>query len=295
MSLFSIIITSYNQGQFIREAVDSAIALKGDREIIVVDDASTDGSDSLLMDYGKSIRLILRKQNGGVVSARMEGCRRAGGEYYVFLDGDDAFLPHALDVYAAVIKDRLPDVILGEQIACEDALPAIYSVARDATFVEYARLSEKDRRFRITASAMIIRHSAYWASGGWLGDVFPAEDLDLLLRLGLNTAAHVMSPPTIFYRLHGGNSVRNVKPFVRAFERIIRRSHDNRQYLGSKFAIAACIGGPLRLWIANIWKSGDRRGALRLLRKGWPLLLAKFVQQAMLALNGRTSVETVAW
>ncbi len=100
MTSFSIIITSHNQANFIRDAVDSALAqLHGPKEIIVVDDASSDESQAILAEYSNTIRLIKLQNNVGAGSARNVGIEAAHGDFLVFLDGDDVLLPWALDAY----------------------------------------------------------------------------------------------------------------------------------------------------------------------------------------------------
>ncbi len=91
---FSIIITSYNQREFIKDAVNSALSLRSEnKEIIVVDDGSSDGSQDVLRGYGDAIRLVALEANQGRGAARNCGASLATGEYLLFLDGDDAFLP----------------------------------------------------------------------------------------------------------------------------------------------------------------------------------------------------------
>jgi glycosyltransferase involved in cell wall biosynthesis len=94
---FSIIVTFHNQRQFIKDALDSALSQqKAEFEVIVVDDASVDGSQETLKQYGDAIRLLCLQENVGASAARNRGAAAATGEYLVFLDGDDAFLPWAL-------------------------------------------------------------------------------------------------------------------------------------------------------------------------------------------------------
>src|SRR5437660_1302309 len=98
MGQFSIIITSHNQANFIRDAVESALAqLHGPNEVIVVDDASNDGSQAILEEYGERVRLVRLQKNVGAGSARNAGIAAANGEFLVFLDGDDVLLPWALN------------------------------------------------------------------------------------------------------------------------------------------------------------------------------------------------------
>src|SRR6266404_6697573 len=115
MAFFSIIITSHNQADFIRNAVASAVAQDhGNREIIVVDDASSDGSQRILEEYGNAIRLTKLDQNVGASRARNVGTAMARGNFLVFLDGDDLLLPWALTVYNEVVESEQPHIILRE-------------------------------------------------------------------------------------------------------------------------------------------------------------------------------------
>ena len=88
MPRFSVIITSHNQREFIKEAVDSALSLcHKPAEIIVVDDGSRDGSPDILRQYGDAIRLVCLEENQGASAAINQGVRQATGDYLVFLDG----------------------------------------------------------------------------------------------------------------------------------------------------------------------------------------------------------------
>ena len=74
---FSIIITCYNQAAFIREAVESALNQSFmEKQIIVVDDFSSDGSIQLLRQYNDAIRLIALQRNVGAARARNLGINR---------------------------------------------------------------------------------------------------------------------------------------------------------------------------------------------------------------------------
>lgn len=86
--LVSIVITSFEQGALLDEAIRSALAQTHQPvEILVVDDGSRDGSASVARRY-PSVRLI-EQANGGVSAARNTGTAAATGDYVVFLDGDD--------------------------------------------------------------------------------------------------------------------------------------------------------------------------------------------------------------
>lgn len=92
----SVIIPVYNCARFVAEAVQSALNQDYDaKEIIVVNDGSTDDTIDVLRSFGDKIRLIDQK-NGGPPKARNAGLRAARGEYIAFLDADDIWSPGKL-------------------------------------------------------------------------------------------------------------------------------------------------------------------------------------------------------
>src|SRR5438105_5911605 len=119
MSLVSVIVPTYNR----RETIQAAIASVQrqtfeDWELIVVDDGSTDDTAALI--EGSDPRLVLiRQKNQGVNAARNTGMLRARGQYIAFLDSDDEWLPHHLELSVAFFR-AFPgeDFLSGE--FCED-------------------------------------------------------------------------------------------------------------------------------------------------------------------------------
>lgn len=86
--IVSIIITCYNLGQYLPEAIGSAIKQTYKNiEIIVIDDGSTDDTPSIAQRY-KSVKYI-RQSNQGVCAARNKGIDLSEGELVIFLDADD--------------------------------------------------------------------------------------------------------------------------------------------------------------------------------------------------------------
>jgi glycosyltransferase involved in cell wall biosynthesis len=104
----SILINNYNYGRFLGEAIRSALAqsyLK--REIIVVDDGSTDDSLQIAQSFGGQVRLIA-KQNGGQASAFNAGFAVGRGQIICLLDADDVFLPGKVERVVEVFRQN-PD------------------------------------------------------------------------------------------------------------------------------------------------------------------------------------------
>lgn len=108
LPLVSIIITNYNYARYLRDAVESALSQTYERkEIIVVDDGSTDDSRQVISDYGDRIIAVF-KDNGGQGSAFNRGFCVCSGDIVFFLDADDLLLPKAVEL---VVKRWGPNIV----------------------------------------------------------------------------------------------------------------------------------------------------------------------------------------
>ncbi|QQS18926.1 glycosyltransferase family 2 protein [Candidatus Saccharibacteria bacterium] len=89
----SIVIPVYNGSNYLREAIDSALAQTYKNvETIVVNDGSTDGgaTEKIAKSYGSKIRYY-NKENGGVASTLNFGTQKMTGEYFSWLSHDDLY------------------------------------------------------------------------------------------------------------------------------------------------------------------------------------------------------------
>ena len=114
--LFSVLIDTYNHERFIEEAVQSVLAQDfpiSEREILVVDDGSTDRTPEILRKFEPQIR-ILPKTNGGQASAFNLGIPECRGQLIAFLDGDDSWTPNKLRVVCDVMEAELAPKLLAK-------------------------------------------------------------------------------------------------------------------------------------------------------------------------------------
>ena len=111
--LVSVCVGAYNRKDTIRECVDSALAQTwANKEIVVVDDASTDGTREILQEYGDRIRLFCRETNSGICPVtRNQAAEAAKGEYVAFLDSDDVWHPDKLAKQVEFMESH-PDIPL---------------------------------------------------------------------------------------------------------------------------------------------------------------------------------------
>ena len=299
MAIFSIIITSHNQENFIRNAVDSAL-VQGyrDKEIIVVDDASTDGSQRVLEQYGHAIRLTKLENNVGASRARNVGIAMATGDFLVFLDGDDLLLPWALDVYGEIADRKRPHIILSTMRWFEGQIPKVSNerAPENIEVVAYDSLLEKDRPYRASASALVISRDVFSRVQGWTNEIFPMEDLDALIKLlSSGRTVQILAPATVAYRVHAANTVHQVANCAGALRLIMKKEKrggypGGRANRGERYAF---LGGPALFWVKRTCKSGLYREALRLLALGWPMIVAAGFRRIAVSIRGRRAVQTI--
>ena len=113
--LVSVIIPIYNVGAYLRQCILSVCGQSYEKlQIILVDDGSTDDSPAVCREFAEadSRVILVRKENGGLVSARKAGMRAASGLYVSFVDGDDWIDP---DMYEQLMgqaaEHSYPDII----------------------------------------------------------------------------------------------------------------------------------------------------------------------------------------
>lgn len=106
----SIVIPLFDQIDFFKEAVESALAQTVPVEIIVVNDGSTDGSKFLAEEYSDRVKVI-HQVNKGLPAARNTGIMNATGEYVLMLDADDILMPTAVERIEKVFEDTDADIV----------------------------------------------------------------------------------------------------------------------------------------------------------------------------------------
>jgi glycosyltransferase involved in cell wall biosynthesis len=285
MARFSIIITCYNQRSFIRQAVESALGQEyADKEIVVVDDGSTDGSQAILSEFGNRIKLCILEMNQGASTARNRGVSLASGDYITFLDGDDLLLPWALTAYSRIVDLRQPVLILALLLHFEGKLEdKSLSQPKDLEVVEYETLMKKDRYVRFSTTAVIDRE-CFNHCGGWAADMFPLDDHDLLLRLGYaGLTIHILAPATVAYRKHSGNITLQLDRMADGALQLIHneRAHIYPGGIQCRHERYAVIGGFALYWLRCAFRAGFYAKASQLLVSGWPFILTALWRKSL--------------
>lgn len=306
---FSVVVTCFNQSAFIRETIESACAQTYPaKQIIVVDDASTDDSLSILDDYREKISLIACRENAGPSAARNLGAASAEGDYLVFLDGDDVLQPWALEVYARIAALKQPNVILGtllyfrgprvagSSLYFRSPTPVVNhdAVPHEIGIFEYRRISDKDREYRACASTMVVERRAFEQAGGWTTEFFPGEDYDLMVKLARREPiVQIDFPPTICYRMHTGSIMHKVPQGAAMLCKVIQRAWlgGYRKYGAGRLDAYAILGGPAWFWITLALRGKHYYAALRVLFWGSPAIFVAACRKTIVLIAGKRPPE----
>jgi glycosyltransferase involved in cell wall biosynthesis len=215
MPLVTIILNSYNQREYLRQSVESALAQTlTDFELLIVDNGSNDGSHELLRSFtDPRIRLVLNENNVAISRRFNEAVAMARGEYICFLYSDDYYLPHKLE----------------RQVALFQALPSDYGVVYGPGYGFNQKTGARWIQPCIDFSGYIFEQMFTHFYRGFLNMIAPmakrecflrhrfyddifAEGEAIFFRLAMNYRFQYDSEPTAVWRDHGVNRGKAIKP-----------------------------------------------------------------------------------
>jgi len=208
----SVLIDTFNHERFIEEAVNSVLAQDfppAEREILVVDDGSTDKTPGLLRKFEPDVR-TLRKTNGGQASAFNLGISQCRGGIVAFLDGDDWWAPNKLSSVVAAFAANPNVGLVGHSVT--EVLPDNVrrtELVRDAPQFRIDSVAGA-RLFRLRKSFLGTSRMAYRAEIlrriGTVPEALVFEADEFLFTLGaLFSEVLLVREPLTFYRVQGQN------------------------------------------------------------------------------------------
>lgn len=200
----SVVITCYNLEHFIGSAIDSVCdqtAAQAIREVVIIDDGSSDGSVAVIRDRIRDLhkcRLIERANSGGAATPRNDGIAATTAPYIAFLDGDDLWGPEKL---ATEIKALATFPELGLLFSDYVEFDADTGVERRIAAQSYHAGEERqlEKLFvkggPIIPSGAIVRRTAIDAVGGFDPTMKFNEDPELWLRIATRFTLHHIPAP----------------------------------------------------------------------------------------------------
>jgi glycosyltransferase involved in cell wall biosynthesis len=282
----AVVIPTFNRATLLLETLDSVLTQTYPvRQIVVVDDGSTDETQRLIQPYQARGVEYIYQENAHLSAARNTGTRHLAPdiEAVLYLDSDDRLLPNAIERLVEALKNSptapvaygRPRYITGDG----ERLSQEWGMEDFEGDTVYPPLMK--RNFLCTAGCVLIRRSAIEAVGEWDTSLRSSEDWDMWLRLAENGVpfARVQNPtePVLEYRVHSDSMSKNAAR-MRQSEIVVCRKHRERAIPSSerwqtwdrlvaqrerRLAEAQATGGDLAE--ANLTK--QHRGLRRLIEK----------------------------
>lgn len=189
----SIIIVSFNTKKLLKQCLDSLQTHCSQAQIIVVDNASRDGSPQMVQEEFPEVRLVQSDKNLGFAKANNLGIAQATGEYILLLNSDTVVIDDTLQKCLDYMKENpalgaASPALLGadgiEQV-CQYHLPTFQGYLREALWLDAHTKKDATHAKWLAGTALMIRRVALNEIGGLLDDshFMYWEDADISMRL----------------------------------------------------------------------------------------------------------------
>lgn len=207
--LFSVLMANYNNGDFIAEAIDSVISQTYENwEIVVIDDASTDQSLSVLENYinkGTNVRLFKNERNFGCGYTKKRCVMEAKGSLCGFLDPDDTLATTAIEkTVKRHLSNKTLSIVYTYTMRCDQNLHEI------GLFPWGGKLPANESQLTARAGQKIVHFAAfkkqlYLLTQGINPAYKRAVDQDLYYKLEEVGDIYCIEEPLYYYRQHKNN------------------------------------------------------------------------------------------
>lgn len=266
--LISVIVTVYNKVEYIEQCLRSILdQTYHDIEIIVVNDGSTDGSETVCNELAsQDSRIKVYTQcNQGLVKSRKFGASKAKGEFISFVDGDDWIDREMIDRMVKEQKENDADIVLCNYYNCrKDKLQSRNFALGDGFYsLEGEETGIFDAYFKINTDCAtmhnvcekLIRKCVFTSAQELVDDqVTRAEDLVFSYALlHLCNGIQVVNKPMYFYRWVEDSMIHSVNVSVLrdveiAYENILHI----RKILGNSWRLDKNVDVFFRRWMDNL-------------------------------------------
>jgi glycosyltransferase involved in cell wall biosynthesis len=214
-----VIIPAFNAGRYVGAAVTSVLTQDyPNKEVIVVDDGSTDDTLTILQAFGPSIEVIVQS-NMGAASARNAGLKAARGVYIAFLDADDRWFPRKLSSQVGYLEanPRVGMVYNRWMVWDEDGHEPATGASQESILNEEGRIVTGDSGWLyhrllfdsiVHTSSVVIRKAVVDDVGLFDESLRNGQDYDYWLRVSRICEIHKLATTLSVYRLHPHNNTK---------------------------------------------------------------------------------------
>lgn len=231
MCLISVIIPTYNYGQYIQRCIESVLNQSlFDFEIIVIDDGSTDSTEFIVKSIkDRRIKYYKNEKNLGVSQSVYLGQKHAKGEYICILASDDTFPKNSLKIrYENLLKtdaDVIHAGITRVKGQNQEYIPPL-DTSINKKIIDF--LNGEKKKVGINSVTFLYKRSLLEKIGyRYIFKEFsPHDDYEFSLRLLSNTKCAYINQNTYFYNIHSGSYIKkygNTKESKIKFKNLINK------------------------------------------------------------------------
>lgn len=252
--LFSVIIPTWNRSETIARTISSALRqTKGEVEVLVADDGSTDDTKSVVLGFGsKQVKWIDGERSGLPAVARNRGLKEAHGKWVAFLDSDDAWFDGKLERQMQLLQNSEVKAVCGNAIRLNHAGQSL-GLFHGNEHVDDQLFTTEDllKVNPIICSSVVVDRELVIDCGGFpeLRDFRGVEDYALWLRISLRTPIGYVGEPLLYYTDDMQNSVRGAREDIAKIYRVVEQKTQVMCHFGSETS-AEVLG--LAVW-ARLW------------------------------------------
>ena len=233
----SAIIPTYNNAEYIEEAINSILAQSHPvNEIIVIDDGSSDNTEVLIRAVKqKTDKLSYTKQrNQGPSAARNHGIEIANGDWIAFLDADDRWPKDKIALQIAALQ-REPNLqLIAGDMAETDQQGSVQVesvLARHQLLEPFQRLAGRPLNNALTAlvnknfiptGTVLVKRTALNQAGGFNPGIRFGEDLELWAKIAYRHPITCLPERLMYRRQHGANATQSTGPMLEDLVKVMR-------------------------------------------------------------------------
>lgn len=201
----TIVTPSYNQGQFLEEAISSILAQNYPRlQYLVIDGGSMDGSREVMERYASRLDYAVSEKDGGQSDALKRGFARATGELLGWVNSDDVLLPGALQVIGEAFERNPGCLIAGDVSVFTEGRREESRIIRQRNLNSRDMVAGWSGRACYSQPGVFFPRAAYVESGGIDESLQWGMDQDLMIRMLRTHRVAYVKEVVAAARLHPG-------------------------------------------------------------------------------------------
>lgn len=224
MALISVIIPTRNRRELLLRAIDSVLRqTHGELEIIVVDDASDDGTQSAVLDlHEERVQYVRLPERQGACAARNRGVDMARGEFIAFQDSDDVFHPDKLEKQLAYLMETGADVVACamNRIGADGGATVFPPDAQDRPLPYEELLLEN-----LCSTQCLLGRAEVFRAVRFDPELPRLQDWDLMLRIAREYRVMLDARPLVDVHLQPDSLSRQPRLLLEACRRLYLRYH----------------------------------------------------------------------